>query len=214
MNKIAGPKVKPDRLVDRKRPCCKNICIITAGGELVCADCGQHGGWLSEKTTRWIEHIATRFGAPETITVHRDAEPPAPMSETERQQRIKLINRRIAAEGFAPRISSSPKPHRRKRWTRSLDGKPDSAGAGRLLGAWRGGGSPLTILQPFPDIPGNRLRRRRIKCRLSLQRQRQHQCQVSMISTRVSFSVPPISRARRSPSLSTAWSRKSSSRMA
>jgi hypothetical protein len=119
MNKIAGPKIKLDRLVDRKRPCCKNTCIITAGGELVCADCGQHRGCLSEKTTRWIEHIATRFGAPETITVHRDAEPPppmsetAPMSETERQQRIELINRRIAAEGFAPKdffLTQAPPP--------------------------------------------------------------------------------------------------------
>jgi hypothetical protein len=118
MNKIAGLKIKLDRLVDRKRPCCKNICIITAGGEPVCADCGQHRGWFSEKTTRWIEHIATRFGAPETITVHRDADQPAPMpepapvSETERQQRIELINRRIAAEGFAPKdffLTQAPK---------------------------------------------------------------------------------------------------------
>jgi hypothetical protein len=113
MNKIAGLKIKLDRLVDRKRPCCKNICIITAGGELVCADYGQHRGCLSEKTTRWIEHVASRFGAPEIITVHKAHAPPEPVSETERQQRIELINRRIAADGFAPKdffLTQAPPP--------------------------------------------------------------------------------------------------------
>jgi hypothetical protein len=111
MNRIAGLKIKLDHFVDRKRPCCKNICIITASGELVCADCGQHRGCLSEKTTRWIEHVATRFGAPTTPIVVRALEqeegepitPPAPVPETERRQRIELINRHIAAEGFAPK---------------------------------------------------------------------------------------------------------------
>ena len=115
---LIGLKVRLDRPVDREHPCCRNICVIDAArgphaGELVCADRGQHRGCLSEKTTRWIEHIATRFGAPETITVHRDAEPPAPMSETERQQRIELINRRIAAEGFTPKdffLTQAPPP--------------------------------------------------------------------------------------------------------
>jgi hypothetical protein len=121
MNKIAGLKIKLDHFVDRKRPCCKNICIITASGELVCADCGQHRGCLSEKTTRWIEHVATRFGAPATPIVVRALEqeerepitPPAPVPETERRQCIELINRRIAAEGFAPKdffLTQAPPP--------------------------------------------------------------------------------------------------------
>jgi hypothetical protein len=65
---LVGLKVKLDRPADRERPCCRNICVIGAGrgphaGELVCADCSQHRGWLSQSTAQWIEHVATRFGA-------------------------------------------------------------------------------------------------------------------------------------------------------
>src|SRR5262249_10648520 len=74
-----------------------------------CASCGQHRGWLSKSTAQWIEHVAMRFGAP-TIVVRaleqKEGEPitpPAPVPETERRQRIELINRHIAAEGFAPK---------------------------------------------------------------------------------------------------------------
>ena len=57
---LIGLKIKLDRPIDRDRPCCRNICIIAAGkgphaGELHCADCGQHRGWLSKPTAHWIE---------------------------------------------------------------------------------------------------------------------------------------------------------------
>jgi hypothetical protein len=73
---LIGLKVKLDRPVDRARPCCENICTIGAGkgphaGELICADCGQHRGWLSKSTARWIESVITRFGAPNTPIVVR-----------------------------------------------------------------------------------------------------------------------------------------------
>jgi hypothetical protein len=64
MNKLVGLKIKLDRLVDRERPCCRNVCIITAVDEFTCADCGQHRGWLNKTTAQWIEHVVTRFGAP------------------------------------------------------------------------------------------------------------------------------------------------------
>jgi hypothetical protein len=71
MDAFIGLRIKLDRPIDRERPCCKNICIIAAGkgphaGELNCADCGRHRGWLSKSTARWIKHVATRFGAPAT----------------------------------------------------------------------------------------------------------------------------------------------------
>jgi hypothetical protein len=73
---LIGLKVKLDRPVDRERPCCRNICTIAAGkgphaGALVCADCGQHRGWLSKPTAQWIEHVVARFGAPTTPIVVR-----------------------------------------------------------------------------------------------------------------------------------------------
>ena len=73
---LLGLKVKLDRPIDRERPCCRNVCIIGAGkgphpGELRCADCGQHRGWLSKSTAQWIEHVATRFRAPTTPVVVR-----------------------------------------------------------------------------------------------------------------------------------------------
>jgi hypothetical protein len=87
---LIGLKIKLDRPIDRDRPCCRNICIIAAGkgphaGELHCADCGQHRGWLSKPTAHWIEHIATRFGAPSTPIIVRKShtfEEEAPPAET------------------------------------------------------------------------------------------------------------------------------------
>jgi hypothetical protein len=81
---LIGLKVRLDRPVDRERPCCRNICVIAAGegpyvGTLLCADCGQHRGRLSESTARWIEHVATRFGAPTMPIIVR-------MSSTERRE--------------------------------------------------------------------------------------------------------------------------------
>src|SRR5215470_14124381 len=73
---LVGLKVKLDRAADRERPCCRNVCIISAGkgphaGELHCADCGQHRGWLSQSIAQWIEDVVTRFGAPTTPIVMR-----------------------------------------------------------------------------------------------------------------------------------------------
>jgi hypothetical protein len=73
---VVGLKVKLDRPVDRERPCCLNICTIGPArgphaGELVCAGCDQHRGWLSKTTAAWIESIVKRFGAPTTPIVVR-----------------------------------------------------------------------------------------------------------------------------------------------
>jgi hypothetical protein len=73
---IIGLKVKLDRPLDRERPCCRNVCVISAGeephvGSLHCVDCGQRRGQLSKSTAQWIEHVATRFGAPLTPIVVR-----------------------------------------------------------------------------------------------------------------------------------------------
>jgi hypothetical protein len=70
---LIGLKVKLDRPVDRERPCCSNICIISTGKgpHAGAADCGQHRGWLSKSTVQWIEHVVTRFGAPSTPIVVR-----------------------------------------------------------------------------------------------------------------------------------------------
>src|SRR5438105_1994723 len=81
---LVGLKVQLDRPIDRERPCCSNVCTIGAArwphaGELICAGCGQHRGWLSQSTARWIESVVMRFGAPTTPIVVRNSEevPPA-----------------------------------------------------------------------------------------------------------------------------------------
>src|SRR5258708_2651574 len=86
---LVGLKIKLDRPVDREQPCCRNVCVIGAGkgphaGELRCADCGQHRGWLSQSTAQWIEHVATKFGAPTTPIIVRKSEE-APPAETNSQ---------------------------------------------------------------------------------------------------------------------------------
>lgn len=86
---LIGLKVKLDRPVDRDRPCCRNLAVIGESKPphahaLRCADCGQHRGWLSKPTAHWIESVAARFGAPETITVRKahDYQGEAPDTET------------------------------------------------------------------------------------------------------------------------------------
>jgi hypothetical protein len=76
MNNLIGLKIKLDRPMDRDQPCCRNICVISPGrdphaGALHCVDCGQRRGWLSKTTAQWIEHVATRFGAPTTPIILR-----------------------------------------------------------------------------------------------------------------------------------------------
>jgi hypothetical protein len=73
---LIGLRVKLDRPVDRERPCCRNVCTIGPArgphaGELTCADCHQHRGWLSRPAAKWIESVITRFGAPKTPIIVR-----------------------------------------------------------------------------------------------------------------------------------------------
>jgi hypothetical protein len=104
---LVGLKVQLDRPVDRERPCCKNICTIGAArgphaGELRCSGCGQHRGWLSKSTARWIEHVVTRFGAPTTPVVvrashsnkrRRPAQTPTHTEQLEHQLRLSVKGR-------------------------------------------------------------------------------------------------------------------------
>jgi hypothetical protein len=64
---LIGLKVKLDRPIDRERRCCNGIAIIRPGkarhaGELRCAGCGQHRGWLSHATRDFILETIRRFG--------------------------------------------------------------------------------------------------------------------------------------------------------
>jgi hypothetical protein len=89
---LVGLRVRLDRPVDRYRPCCRNLCIIGPAkgphaGELICADCGQHRGWISNTTAYWIENVISRFGAPTTPIVVRRShiykeEVPAPIDRS------------------------------------------------------------------------------------------------------------------------------------
>jgi len=75
-NNLIGLQVRLDRPVDRENPCCHNVCTIGPGkaqhaGELCCASCGRHRGWLSNSTAQWINSVVTRFGAPSTPIIVR-----------------------------------------------------------------------------------------------------------------------------------------------
>jgi hypothetical protein len=119
---LVGLKVRLDRPIDIEHPCCENVCTIGAGrgphiGELVCTGCGKHRGWLSRQTAQCIESVATRFGAPEIITVrqaHTYETSPEEQQLRDKQERINQINALIAAEGFAPKdflLTQLPPPY-------------------------------------------------------------------------------------------------------
>jgi hypothetical protein len=87
---LVGLEIKLNRPVDRERPCCRNVCTIGAArgphaGELICTDCGQRRGWLSQSTAQWIREVVARFGAPRTPIIirassfyHQEEEEPHP----------------------------------------------------------------------------------------------------------------------------------------
>jgi hypothetical protein len=75
---VIGTRVKLDRTIDRAKPCCENIAVIHPGkaqhaGELRCADCGAHRGWLPQQVHAFIQETAARFGAPTEPIVLRDS---------------------------------------------------------------------------------------------------------------------------------------------
>jgi hypothetical protein len=84
MSKLVGLKIKLDRLVDRERPCCRNVCIITAVDEFTCADCGQHRGCsnpeaIAEGARNKNIHIGRRrqrrYSAVEIMNLSEEAPP-------------------------------------------------------------------------------------------------------------------------------------------
>jgi hypothetical protein len=61
---IVGIKVRLDRDIDLEKPCHDNFALIHPGkaphaGEVRCAACGAHRGWLSQATRNFI---LERFG--------------------------------------------------------------------------------------------------------------------------------------------------------
>jgi hypothetical protein len=68
-SRLIGIRVKLDRPIDREQPCCRNMCIVGPprgphSGELTCADCGQHRGWLDKVTGSWLENLIEQSGMP------------------------------------------------------------------------------------------------------------------------------------------------------
>jgi hypothetical protein len=76
---VVGLKVKLARNIDSERPCHDNVAVIHPGkaqhaGELRCAACGAHRGWLPHSTRDFILATVRRFGAPSEPIVVRQQE--------------------------------------------------------------------------------------------------------------------------------------------
>jgi uncharacterized protein (DUF736 family) len=73
-----GMTARLDRTCDREQPCCENIAVIRPGkaqhaGELRCAGCDRHRGWLPQAAMNFLTAITQRFGAPAEPVVLRDS---------------------------------------------------------------------------------------------------------------------------------------------
>jgi hypothetical protein len=69
--------VRPERATDRRNPCCRNLALVHEGkgphaGELRCADCGRHRGWVSKRPANFLLNINVHFGVPTEPPVIRD----------------------------------------------------------------------------------------------------------------------------------------------
>src|SRR5262245_5834969 len=59
---LNGLKLKLERKVDGEKSCCRNFAVIHAGkgphvGELRCANCGAHRGWLPKQAASLLLNI-------------------------------------------------------------------------------------------------------------------------------------------------------------
>jgi hypothetical protein len=74
---LIGVRLRLNRDIDRRNPCHENICIIFPGkgphaGELICASCHAHRGWLSRTTYSAILAQVQRCGIPPDPIVVED----------------------------------------------------------------------------------------------------------------------------------------------
>jgi hypothetical protein len=66
---INGLMVRMSRPIDTEQPCCDNVCVVRPGkgphvGQLRCAGCGRHRGWLSHGAVSWITDQVRKHGVP------------------------------------------------------------------------------------------------------------------------------------------------------
>jgi hypothetical protein len=77
---INGMRLRLERKEDKKG-CCQNIAIIRAGkaphvGELRCAECDRHRGWLPKEAANWLLTVLAFWPeAKNDVHVLRDTKP-------------------------------------------------------------------------------------------------------------------------------------------
>jgi hypothetical protein len=76
---LHGLRVKLARNIDKTKPCHRNVATVHPGkgphaGELRCADCDRHRGWLSKEVGTQLLAIIEKFGMPtEPLIIRNDA---------------------------------------------------------------------------------------------------------------------------------------------
>jgi hypothetical protein len=75
---LFGLRVKLERNIDKTRPCHRNVATVHPGkgphaGELRCADCDRHRGWLSKEAGTRLLAVIEKFGVPlEPLIIRND----------------------------------------------------------------------------------------------------------------------------------------------
>ena len=78
-NPLCGLTVKLARNIDQQKPCHRNVATVHPGkgphsGELRCADCDRHRGWLSKEVGTQLLAVIEKFGIPkEPLIIRQDA---------------------------------------------------------------------------------------------------------------------------------------------
>src|SRR6266481_1500172 len=91
-----GMMVRLTRDIDRQKPCCDNLAIVGPGkpphaGELRCAGCNAHRGWLPQATLNFIIDMTGRFGAPPEPIVLRQQQKEKAMAFEQKPNRGSLF---------------------------------------------------------------------------------------------------------------------------
>jgi hypothetical protein len=116
-----GMTVKLDRDIDRQQPCHDNLAIIRPGkpphsGELRCATCNAHRGWLPQTVLNFITETTRRFGTPtEPIIVRQQHRENADMAFQLKPKRTATMP--VALTSLAASIGSAAGSAKRRKAT-------------------------------------------------------------------------------------------------
>ena len=101
---LIGLRVRLDRDVDRRQPCCANVAELAVGRgphayELLCAAFGSQPRWRPHAAVEFILEIIRTIGVPDEPLIYRDQSSPA-IARRRRWEQRKRADTGVSSHGY------------------------------------------------------------------------------------------------------------------